>query len=255
MDNMKRGKIAEKIVSDLFKEAGFKVIKYGYEHTVPMLADRNNLIKGKAGEYIRHQPDFIVVNKRNEAFFVEVKHRSKVMIPDRDIFPYPNCYVVLLSKGAILAQSTDYLFRRKAIFGMLVDMPPFKDIPLDLIEKYVMKLRRKLGDDTWVEQFMGNIIEKITNKTFPLKPADPITVIRSTSRDNSTITTTKGNIYHKMDSHPAWVAKKIKSHFIRGKYRNGGKLDLVGKTYRYIIIKDKVRSPIKVYGRKINEKN
>ncbi|MFC1742293.1 hypothetical protein ACFL3V_07195, partial [Nanoarchaeota archaeon] len=76
MDPMTKGKKAEKLIADLFKEAGFKVIKYGYEHTVKELADRYNLIKGPAAQYIRHQPDFIVVNKKNEAFFIEVKHRS-----------------------------------------------------------------------------------------------------------------------------------------------------------------------------------
>jgi len=177
MDSMQKGKIAEKIVGDMFKEAGFKVVKYGYEHTVKTLADKNNLIKGRAADYIRHQPDFIVVNKNNEAFFVEVKHRSKAIMPSREIFPYPNCYVVLLTKGAILAQSTHFLFNKRASFGLLVDMPPFKDIPFPIIEKYIMKLRRQLGDDTLVKQFMGKLVERMTNRTLPVKPADPITII------------------------------------------------------------------------------
>jgi hypothetical protein len=253
--NMKKGKKAEKIVADLFKEAGFKVVKYGYEHTVPDLADRNNLIKGRAADYIRHQPDFIVVNKRNEAFFVEVKHRSKVIMPEKDIFPYPNCYVVLLTKGAILAQSTDFLFRKGATFGLLKDMPPFTGISYELIEKYVMKLRRQLGDDTFVEQFMGKIVKKITNLNVSVKKADPVKVVpvkvaRPKIHDADVIKTTKGNTYYRMSSHPQWVAVKIKNFFISGKYKNGGKMDVIGKTYRYIIVKDRARSPIKVYGRK-----
>ena len=77
MNGMQKGKLAENIVKDMFKEAGFKVINQGYEYTVPALVDRYNPIQGKATEYIRHQPDFIVVNKRNEAFFVEVKFRTE----------------------------------------------------------------------------------------------------------------------------------------------------------------------------------
>ncbi len=178
MDSMEKGRAAEKIVSDLFEEAGFKVIKYGYEYTVRELADKSNLIQGKAAEYIRHQPDFIVVNKRNEAFFVEVKHRSKTIMPDREIFNYPNCYVVLLTKGHILAQSTKFLFQKRVTFGLLTDMPPFSSIPPSLIEKYILRIRRELGDDTLVEQFMGAFIAKLTNRNLPLKPADRVNIIR-----------------------------------------------------------------------------
>jgi len=186
--NMRKGKIAEKIVEGMFKEAGFKVIRYGYEYTVPELADKSNLINGKAGKYIRHQPDFIVVNGRNEAFFVEVKHRSKKIIPEKEIFPYPNCYVLLLTKRAILAQSTNYLFSRKENFKLITDMPPFKNIPKTIIMKYVKKLRRLLGDETLTGQFIEKYVEKLTRKKLQ-EPIDDFEVIRERRKKRG-----KGNI-------------------------------------------------------------
>ncbi len=182
MDSMQKGKKAEKIVSDMFKEAGFKVVKYGYEYTVSELADRNNLIKGRAAEYIRHQPDFIIVNKENEAFFIEVKFRSTKIVPEKDIFPYPNCYVVLLSKSFILAQSTKYLFQYGARFQPITKLPPFKDIPYTIIKKYVDRVRRDLGDDTLSSQLLGKLVENYTNLDVKRKTTPIIQVIKKHKR-------------------------------------------------------------------------
>lgn len=198
MHPMAKGKIAEKIVVDLFKEAGFEVVRYGYEYNLKQLAQRKPKITGKAADYIRHQPDLIVVNKRGEAFFVEVKFRSKVIMPERDIFPYPSCYVVLLTKGAILAQSTYYLFAKKKNFQLLNQMPPFKNIPYPLIEKYIMRLRRQLGDDTLVTQYMGKLVGKFTDRDLPLKKAPSVKVVRPKKQPRTRKTVTKrkakGNI-------------------------------------------------------------
>jgi hypothetical protein len=196
-DNMKKGKKAEAIIADLFKEAGFKVIKYGYEHTVKELADKNNLIKGMAGQYIRHQPDFIVVNKQNEAFFVEVKHRSNYFFPTKELFPYPCCYVILLSKQNIIAQNVSILFQKKAGFLPLKRMEPFKNIPNNIIEKYVLKLRRTLGDETLTGQFVEKYVKKITGKNLQ-QPTDTIKI----DAPVITKTTPKPTIIQKPSSPP-----------------------------------------------------
>jgi hypothetical protein len=195
MDSWEKGRKAEKIVGDLFKEAGFKVVKYGYEYTVPELTyekNGNKVIKGKAAEYIRHQPDFIVVNDMNEAFFIEVKHRSSQIFPDKDIFPYPNCYVVLLTKDFILAQSTSKLFSQKESFEYLTNMPPFKNIPKDLILKYIKKLRRTLGDESLKGQLLEKWIKKITGKSL-IKTYSKFKVVM---QPNKILTTSKGNVYY-----------------------------------------------------------
>lgn len=187
--DLEKGRKAERIVEDLFREAGFNVIKYGYENTVPELTPRNNgsIIKGKAGDYIRHQPDFIVVNNHNEAFFVEVKFRSKYILPDREIFPYPNCFVVLLDKKYIQAQSTYYLFNKNRNFERLNEMPPFKSISSVLIGKYVQRLRRELGDETLGKQIKGKLIKKLFGEDIVKPKTAPVKVIRKKRRRFSKI--------------------------------------------------------------------
>ena len=185
MDAMEKGRTAERIVANLFKEAGFKVYKYGYEYTLPKLADRTNPIKGRAAEYIRHQPDFIVVNGGNEAFFVEVKFRSSQIVPDKEIFPYPNCYVVLLTKDYILAQSTRYLFDKGAHFAPIVMMPPFSNIPRTILMKYVSKVRRELGDETISGQVLGKLVSKFTNLKLHRKPASKFRTVTSNGKEDS----------------------------------------------------------------------
>lgn len=56
MNSWAKGLKAEKIVADMFKEAGYEVVKYGYEYTTPQLTKkkRGRTIKGKVGHFIRH---------------------------------------------------------------------------------------------------------------------------------------------------------------------------------------------------------
>jgi len=180
MDSMEKGKTAENIVMDLFKEAGFKVYRYGYEHLLPELADRENLLQGRAAQFIRHQPDLVVVNKRNEAFFVEVKFRSNYILA-KDIFNYPEGYVVLLTKGWVLAQSTRYIHQKGWNFASLNKMPPFRGISSELLGKYSKIIKRKLGDETWTGQKFENFFEKITGKKF-VQPAWPTNALINPDR-------------------------------------------------------------------------
>ena len=83
MESMKKGKIAEKIVEEMFKQSGFKVRSAGYESTFTDLADRDNLLQGPAAKYIRHHPDFIVVDKHNNAYLIEVKYRKFGLIDQK----------------------------------------------------------------------------------------------------------------------------------------------------------------------------
>ena len=57
MDNMQKGRISENTGEKMFKEAGFKVVRAGYENTFKGLADKENLLQGPAAKYIRHHPE------------------------------------------------------------------------------------------------------------------------------------------------------------------------------------------------------
>lgn len=75
-----KGKIAELIFEMMFREAGkFTVLRFGYEYTLPQIAQHQNLVEvKKVLENIRNAPDFILVSDdRKEVHIVEVKFRSK----------------------------------------------------------------------------------------------------------------------------------------------------------------------------------
>jgi len=160
MDNMTKGKIAEKLAIQMFKEAGFKVKKAGYENTFKDLANKNNLIKGPAGEYIRHHPDLIVIDKFNNAYLIEVKYRKFGLIKQKDLFNYPETQVILFTRDSIHCQHLEEIHKNGKKFVPLSNMKPFSDISQEIIQKYILKTRRMLGD----ENLFGQVIEKISQK-------------------------------------------------------------------------------------------
>jgi len=226
MNGMQKGKIAEKIVKDLFIEAGFKVIDYGYEHTVSELANKNNLIKGPAADFIRHQPDLVVVNEKNEAFFVEVKFRKQGKIKKAHMFNYPSAYVVFLTQDFILAQSLEKVYKEGYNFDLLNKMPPFSDIPVSLIYKYVKQVRRKLGNETLTGQLVEKLAEKLVKKKFWNEVTKPVI-------EGGNITS---GGWERLEEIPRWVHRKAKSR--RAKRVKNGK-EVNGEHYRYRIYKTK----------------
>jgi len=165
-ENLKKGKIAEKIVEQMFREAGFKVIHSGYEKTFSELADQYSLIQGPAAQYIRHHPDFIVVNSNNEAFLIEVKYRRFGIIDQKAMFNYPATQVILLTKDSMHCQSLKEIHKNGKKFIPLKYLRPFSDIPVKIREKYIKKTRRLLGDENIIGQIIEKSVEKIVGKKF-----------------------------------------------------------------------------------------
>jgi hypothetical protein len=233
MNSWAKGLKAEKIVGDMFKEAGYEVVKYGYEHTVPELTrkKRGRTIKGKVGEFIRHQPDFIIVNDNDQAFFIEVKFRSNYIKPERDIYPYPNCFVILLDKNYIYAQSTNYLFNRGGDFIYLRHFPMFRSVTEKIIDKYEKKLQRVLGDDTWAKQKGADAIKSLTGRK--LVPVNPPQTVKTQRGD--TYTTYKGNKYTRAHKIPSWIITKLAIERRKRKNKNRKVFYFKGDYYHYII--------------------
>lgn len=100
-EDMIKGRIAEAIVKCMFEDLGFEVIPYGYEHTCPTIAKSERLITGDVKNHIRKAPDFIVVDKKGEANFVEVKFRGDGVYKKETDYPYRDCYIILLTKRYI----------------------------------------------------------------------------------------------------------------------------------------------------------
>ncbi len=84
-ESMLKGRMAETLVEELLKQSGNIVYRFGYEALVQNLVqlessfDRNSEI----GERIRAIPDFIVIDKRGNPSFVEVKFRWR---PDVELY-------------------------------------------------------------------------------------------------------------------------------------------------------------------------
>ena len=96
-----KGRIAESIVKCMFEDLGFEVIPYGYEHTCPTLAKKERVIQGDVKNHIRKAPDFIIVDKKGNANFIEVKFRTDGKYKKETDYPYRDCYIILLTKNHI----------------------------------------------------------------------------------------------------------------------------------------------------------
>ena len=74
-----RGRTAEHIVSSMLSEAGYFVYRFGYEGILQSLVQQGLPKMKRANipaEKIRTMPDFIVMDKEGEVFFVEVKYQA-----------------------------------------------------------------------------------------------------------------------------------------------------------------------------------
>ena len=73
-----KGKITEVIFQQMFSEIRkFTVIPFGYENTIPELAQYHKLILPKVVGNFNKMPDFVLVkDDKSEAYLVEVKFRS-----------------------------------------------------------------------------------------------------------------------------------------------------------------------------------
>ena len=74
-----KGKIAELVFDQMFRAAGkFTVIPFGYESTLPEVAQHVQELKFKhVLENVRSAPDYVLISQdKTEVFMVEVKYRS-----------------------------------------------------------------------------------------------------------------------------------------------------------------------------------
>ena len=77
--NLIKGKIAEIIFEQMFRESGkYTILHSGYEYTLPELAQYQHLAQVRAViENIRNAPDFILISQdKKEVHLVEVKYRA-----------------------------------------------------------------------------------------------------------------------------------------------------------------------------------
>lgn len=79
--NLIKGKIAETIFEQMIREEGrFTVIPFGYEHTMPTLAQyRGHVEVEQIIDNISDAPDFVLIsNDKTKVFLIEVKYQNKL---------------------------------------------------------------------------------------------------------------------------------------------------------------------------------
>jgi hypothetical protein len=134
------GRKAENLIKQMMEELGFIVIPFGYEYILPNFANSKNLLKGEAGDFVRGQPDFFIVDKKtNYAYFIEVKYRLHGEINPDQIKDYPESWVILVEPGKISIAKTNFVKskKRKDCFCNLNEIGPFKEKDKRIILKYV----------------------------------------------------------------------------------------------------------------------
>ncbi len=154
-----KGRLAEAIVRCMFEDLGFEVIPYGYEHTCPTIARKSNLIKGDVKNLIRKAPDFIIVDKENNAHFIEVKYRKNGTYNKEPDYPFRDCYIIFLTDkyigieqyknlsdeatltGANFGKNTKGNFKEGG-FKSLTDVQLFQNLDKDTVLKYREQLMK-----------------------------------------------------------------------------------------------------------------
>lgn len=143
--NMVIGKKAEKLVQNMMVELGFKVFNFGYEYLFPTLADRNNLLRGQAGEFIRSIPDFLIVDEEtNRAYLIEVKYSKYAELDDKRRPDFPETHILLVSPQGILIADNNHIIdnpEHEDCFCLLTEIGPFRSKNKAIIMKYIRKCR------------------------------------------------------------------------------------------------------------------
>jgi len=76
-----KGRIAETIFEMMFRKTGkFTVLRFGYESTVPNLAQYGRSVHvQEVIDQVRKSPDFVLITENKEqTYFVEVKYRARI---------------------------------------------------------------------------------------------------------------------------------------------------------------------------------
>lgn len=81
--NLIKGKITEVVFEQMMREEKrYTIIPFGYEHTMPMLAQYQHLIEVKhVINNISEAPDFALVSEdKSKLFLVEIKYQAKLNV-------------------------------------------------------------------------------------------------------------------------------------------------------------------------------
>lgn len=154
-ESMLKGRMAESLVSDILKEAGNQVYRFGYEAILQNLTQVEKVFDSESeiGEQIRSIPDFLVINKEGKPFFVEVKFRWHPQWHENDfkmlerlknfwqpIIIFCNCY----QKPYFLVSKPPYCDKNKKLKGWPLEKADYLRISKNILEKYNVLVEKYL---------------------------------------------------------------------------------------------------------------
>ncbi|MBI5390890.1 hypothetical protein HZB02_05335 [Candidatus Woesearchaeota archaeon] len=107
-DNIIKGRIAEVIVEELFRDLGFYVIKAGKENSVNPLVQLQSFTKICGGKFFRKKedymdllPDFIIIHPEGQTKLIEVKyrHNGELRSGDKRVFDlFPDVALLIVNR-------------------------------------------------------------------------------------------------------------------------------------------------------------
>lgn len=161
LENITKGRIAETLVNELLRRAGFRVYRFGYEAVLQNLTQtEHNILRGEDDvvRQIRSIPDFLVV--KSKPLFVEVKFKSRWKlsldenaVEDRDILLQLDRIAHFWKAKVIFITTEQPYFRvsgppyhdgKKIIFADLVTDQDF-EIPCGTFAEFNDLVRKYLG--------------------------------------------------------------------------------------------------------------
>jgi len=146
-ENILKGRMAESLVSEILREAGSQVYRFGYESTLQNLTQVEKVFDrhSQIGEKIRAIPDLLVINKKGEPFFIEVKFRWHLDWHEDDfkmlkrlyefwrpIIIFVNCY----EKPYFLITRPPYCDKNKRLRGWPLEKADYLSISPSIMGKY-----------------------------------------------------------------------------------------------------------------------
>lgn len=139
-----KGRIAEMIFEQMYREADFTVLSFGYENIIPELMHQQHELKAEQTlEIIRRAPDFAVINKNtHDVHLVEVKYRrhmSKETVfrdAKRMYQSWKPSFLFIATPEGFYYDKVSLIVESDGKIAPLVD----PDLPPSLQEKYIALL-------------------------------------------------------------------------------------------------------------------
>ncbi|HVY73559.1 MAG TPA: hypothetical protein VG890_01950 [Puia sp.] len=121
----------------------YEVYLYGMENTVPGIVETLKRVKSDTAQVIRRMPDLVVQHRQTKkVHFIEVKFRADGHFNYEGLkgnYPYPNAYVILVSKKHFKCLSVKELHANQCFTpdcGNYLGNQTEFDLDRDLIIKY-----------------------------------------------------------------------------------------------------------------------